>query len=92
MVASEIIGADLDINVLLLFMVITEKKKSLQSRQNATLWLQIGETRVSDQLSDGLMFGRLFQANERFLHFDLALVCRPSCILFIVHAKANERG
>lgn len=29
--------------------------------------------RVSDQLSDGLMFGRLFQANKRFSAFPLDL-------------------
>ena len=28
-----------------------------------------GAARVSDQLSDGLIFGRLFQANERFSAF-----------------------
>ena len=37
-------------------------------------------TRVSDQLSDGLIFGRLFQANEIFLRFDLAPACRSTCV------------
>ena len=30
---------------------------------------KIKVSRVSDQLSDGLIFGRLFQANERFSAF-----------------------
>ena len=29
--------------------------------------------RVSDQLSDGLIFGRLFQANEKFSTFRFAI-------------------
>ena len=40
--------------------------------------------RVSDQLSDRLIFGRIFQANERFSAFDLAPVCRSTCILFAI--------
>ena len=48
-------------------------------------------SRVSDQLSDGLIFGRLFQANEKFSTFDLALICRPTRVLFAIRRWTCSR-
>ena len=38
-------------------------------------------SRVSDHLSDRLILGRSFQANERFLLLDFAPVYRSTCVL-----------